>query len=157
SPEQVEAVVEEILEANHVLSPALTDAHGDPHSNAAYYAGDLHELVIFTPPLSVHAVNAAGRPSVAAAVIDNSQPWDSDLRGLQILGPMDQLHGADATGACATHAPRFPGLAVLAKDYSDVERMLPARFLRLSVLRCKIPAEADFGKQRHVIATLHRS
>jgi len=152
--EEVEAAIQEILEGNRLLSLATADAEGKPHINEAYYAGDLDGLLILTPPSTRHATNAAARPQVAAAVADGSQPWGSDLRGLQVFGVVEALHGADAANAYAAFTARFPALAAFTGDYARAEQMLPARFYQIRVSSYKVVDEARFGKQRAVTASL---
>ncbi|MBN2113396.1 MAG: pyridoxamine 5'-phosphate oxidase family protein [Acidimicrobiia bacterium] len=152
--EEVEAAIREILKANHLLSLATADAEGNPHINEAYYAGDLGGLLIFTPPFTRHAANATARPEVAATVADGSQPWGSDLRGLQVFGVMEALRGPDAAAAYAAFTARFPALAAFTGDYARAEQMLPARFYRIRVSSYKVVDETHFGKQRAVTASL---
>ena len=137
-----------ILNENTLLSMATINTDGSPHINTAYYVHDKElNLYVFTDPATMHGKNLENNPSVALTVFNSSQPFGSDLCGLQIFGKCEQCNTAHSAIAFLAYSKKFPKLLKWAANINAVLSHLNSRFYRIQVESLKVFDEPVLGKE----------
>lgn len=106
-----------------------------PWAAAVFYAWVDGALIFLSSPKSRHGANLAHDSRCAATIQEDYSDWQQ-IKGVQLEGQVEQLHGEDAARARAAYAEKFPiagPLAMIppaiAEAFARVSwyRLLPAR------------------------------
>ncbi len=155
SSEELARSIQEILEANRLLSMATVTKGKRSHINTAYYCYNSSlDLYILTYPNSNHSGNLVKNPSVAVAIFDSSQPWHSGKRGLQLFGTCRPARAHETVEALSLYARRFKGLRKWVRSISDIKK-LDSRFYVIKIESLKLFDEPNFGEENFI--TIHKT
>lgn len=97
------------LHSHHVMSLA-TQGQAGVWAAAVFYAAEHFELTFLSDPQTRHAQNIASHPRAAATIQENYVDW-TKIKGIQLEGPVQLLHGAAREQAIAAYLNRFQFLA----------------------------------------------
>lgn len=141
-----------------LLGLSTLNPDGSPHANTAYFGfGEGLEIVILTPPSTIHGVNLKRDNRAAFTFFDSHQEFGSDLIGLQAFGQMKEENGEQGSNAFSIYSDRFPGLKDWTKSYDDVLTKLESRFFVAKLDRIKLFDESRFGKENYITTTVKYS
>lgn len=97
------------LSTHTLLFLGTSTSDGDVHIAPMFYATDGSTVFFSAPDGSETATNLRQNPRAAVAVADVPDDWGT-ARGLQIEGPVTELHDADETAAGELFKAKFPHL-----------------------------------------------
>lgn len=97
------------LRAHRVLTLA-TQGPAGLWAAAVFYASEGFSLYFLSASDTRHATNILSERRVAGTIHDDDVPWQ-EIRGIQLEGPVQQLHGAARDQAIAVYVQKFPFLA----------------------------------------------
>ena len=137
------AAILELLESVGVATLATAGAAG-PWAAPVFYASDeALRLYFVSDARTRHGRDILARPEVAAAVYSDCTGW-VDIRGLQLVGKVEALAGAEREAGLARYLARFPEIAALSgypdgSDEAEIARRLQAATLyRLTPRRIRL-------------------
>ena len=140
--------INRILKENSLLSMATINEDGSPHINTAYFVHDKDlNVYIFTDPKTMHGKNLESNVSVAITVFDSTQPFASDLCGLQLFGTCSQCDTVHSAKAFVAYSKKFPKLLKWASNINAVLNHLDSRFYRIELDSLKVFDEPALGKE----------
>ena len=96
------------LQAHRVLTLA-TQGPAGLWAAAVFYASEQFALYFLSASDTRHATNLLREPRAAGAIQDDDVSWQA-IRGIQLEGPVQQLHGASRERAIAVYKQKFPFL-----------------------------------------------
>ncbi len=138
------------LDRQRVLNLATCGPQG-PWSASVYFARDGMRLIFLSSSRSRHVRDLDADPRCAGTVSGDAGGW-SDIRGIQLEGRAQRLHGDAATAARAIYRDRFEALidsadaAVRAAlERVDWFELVPDRMLFIDNSR-------GFGSRRDLLA-----
>jgi uncharacterized protein YhbP (UPF0306 family) len=137
-----------ILRDNTLCAIATVDPDdGSPYIWTAFYcySEDL-KLHVLTPPQTHHGQHLAKNPSVAVAVSDSGQAWDSPKLGLQLVGTATPAKGTETAKGLALYLRRYPAAARIARHPSELAH-IDARFYVVTIHRVRLFDERAFGEE----------
>lgn len=137
-----------VLRDNTLCAVATVDPEdGSPYVWTAFYCyTDDLQLHVLTPPQTHHGRHLAKRPSVAVAIYDSGQPWDSPKLGLQLFGTAALAQGTDTAKGLALYLRRYPAVSRIVKHPSELAH-IDARFYVVTVDRIRLFDERTFGEE----------
>lgn len=94
------------LQTHHVLSLATVGLDG-PWSAALFYVNSGFTLYFLSAPASRHSQNLAINPGVSATIQADYGDWP-EIKGVQLEGRAELLHGPEQLKAMALYAAKFP-------------------------------------------------
>lgn len=94
------------LASHHVMTLATQGADG-PWAAAVFYAWVDGALIFLSSPNSRHGANLAQDGRCAATIQEDYSDW-RQIKGIQLEGRVERLHGDDAARARAAYAEKFP-------------------------------------------------
>jgi len=151
--ERLVSSINQMLEANTLLSMATT-CNSKSHINTAYYCyNPKMDLYILTYPSSIHGKNLTKNTSVAITIFDSKQKWDSSKKGLQLFGTCRPARGHELIEALSLYGRRFKGIKKWVKSIFDIKK-LDSRFYIIKIERVKLFDESNFGEENFI--TLHK-
>ena len=104
---------------HHVMTLATNGPQG-LWAAAVFYAHDDFRFVFLSAGHTRHAQNMAAMPDVAATIQSDTDDWTA-IKGIQLEGTVEQLHGARRTAAMERYAARF---RFLEQPVAAIERAL---------------------------------
>jgi uncharacterized protein YhbP (UPF0306 family) len=104
---------------HHVMTLATNGPLG-LWAAAVFYAPDGFRFVFLSAGHTRHAQNMAAVPHVAATVQSDYDDWTA-IKGIQLEGTVEQLHGARQAAAMSLYATRF---SFLAQPVAAIERAM---------------------------------
>lgn len=150
-PAKVESAVKQILVNVSLASLSTLAEDGSPYINTCYFAFDATwRLYIFSDPKTAHSVNLKKNPRCALTVYDSSQPFASDVKGLQLFGSARLLSLIESPHAFGVYSHKFPALHNWASNIEAVFGHLQSRFYEISISHGKILDEPSFGKEVYI-------
>jgi uncharacterized protein YhbP (UPF0306 family) len=137
--DETRARVRELLEAHTTMTLATSGPDG-PWAAAVFYASDpALRLYFLSDPRTRHGRDLAATPRAAAAIHADCRAW-SEIRGLQLAGPVSVLDGAARDDALALYLARFPEVRALTETPRGPDEATIARRLAAATLYCLAPA-----------------
>ncbi len=104
---------------HHVMTLATNGPEG-LWAAAVFYAHDDFRFIFLSAGHTRHAQNMAAAPDVAATIQSDYAAWTA-IKGIQLEGTVEQLHGARRAAAMARYAARF---GFLGQPVAVIERAL---------------------------------
>jgi len=95
-----------VLDACRVVTLSTCGSEG-PWAAPVFYAHDGFELVFVSSLESRHARHLAVDPRCAVAIFPEPEEWQT-IRGVQMGGTVERLHGPARVAATARYVRRFP-------------------------------------------------
>lgn len=144
------ARVADYVARNHVMTLATQGPEG-PWAAAVFYASDGSSLVFLSSPGSRHCRNLAQDPRCAATIQQDYEDWPQ-IKGIQLEGRVDELHGDEESRARRLYAERFPIAGPIAGAPPAIVRALAkVRWYRLRPARLYfIDNSLGFGHREEI-------
>lgn len=91
------------------MTLATSDAQGEPHAAAVYFAADEHlHLYFFSDPQSQHGKDLSRERRAAVSFYPQTQDWQ-EIRGVQMRGEVCLVEaGAEWEAGWTVYAAKFP-------------------------------------------------
>jgi len=135
------------LAQHHVMTLATHSADG-PWAAAVFYALHGDELVFLSSPKTRHCTDLAHDARCAAAIQAQPEDWRA-IRGVQIEGRVEELHGEELAHARDAYAERFPFVRPAGAPGAIVAALARVRWYRLRIARLWFIDNArGFGDRR---------
>jgi hypothetical protein len=100
-------LVSGFLKTQSTLALSTSGGAGPPLVAPLFYLpGDNLELYWFSSPRSAHSRNLKRNPSAAVAVYGHAERWE-DIRGCQMLGPVETITGRRRRAIAEAYVKRF--------------------------------------------------
>lgn len=125
------------LARHHVMTLATQGPSG-PWAAAVFYAWVDGALIFLSSPKSRHGANLAQDGRCAATIQEDYSDWQK-IKGIQLEGRVERLHGEDAAHARAAYAEKFP----IAGPLAMIPPAIAEAFARVSWYRL-VPARMYF-------------
>lgn len=93
--------------ANHHVMTLATQGSNGPWAAAVFYAWVDGALIFLSSPKSRHGANLAQDGRCAATIQEDYSDWQQ-IKGVQLEGRVELLHGDAAARARAAYAEKFP-------------------------------------------------
>lgn len=97
------------LQAHRVLTLA-TQGPAGLWAAAVFYASETFTFYFLSAGDTRHVTNLLRSPRAAGTIQDDDVPWQA-IRGIQLEGPVQQLHGPARDHAIDVYRDKFPFLA----------------------------------------------
>lgn len=140
-----------IIEKTKLCSVATissTDEGLQSHISTAFYCyTNRFDFYILTSPNTIHAKNLEKNSTVALAIFDSHQVWDSPKEGLQMFGKMRLAPATSVPEAFATYIKEYPGLLRYLTHPSEIVDKLENRFFKIEIEKIRIFDEPSFGSE----------
>lgn len=139
--------VADFIARHHVMSLA-TQGDAGPWSAAVFYARHAGDLVFLSAPNTRHGSDLARDARCAATIQGQPEDWRS-IRGVQLEGRADVLHGAELVAARDAYAARFPFVRAAAAPAAIAAALARVQWYRLRVARlCFVDNAQGLGARR---------
>jgi len=140
------------LATHHVMTLATQGAEG-PWAAAVFYAWDEGALLFLSAPTTRHSRNLEADPRCAATIQDDTADWKA-VKGIQLEGRVERLHGDAALRARARYGEKFPLVGPLAAVPPAIaEALARIAWFRLVPARiCYIDNARGFGHREEFSA-----
>ena len=137
-----------ILKETELLTLSTVDKN-QPCSCSAYFAFDEEfNLYIWTDPSTLHSKNIAESPLVSVNIVDTTQQWGTNLKGLQIFGKASVVSDEELKTAGKLYLERFPGVSKFVKKVEDFHaEEFESKIYKIQIKKIKVFDEATFGKE----------
>jgi uncharacterized protein YhbP (UPF0306 family) len=147
--EKILESIRKILQENTLLSLATNNKSSSSSICSVYYAYDKSlNFYFWSEKGSRHSKNIGKGAKVAASVLDTSQAWGGNLKGLKIYGKARELKASESGTGAAAYLEKFPKSKEIVKSPEDFSKFG-------SRLYCIIPEkivvldEETFGKDEY--------
>ena len=136
-----------ILESNQLLSLGTINVNS-PHICSAYYVYDEEfNLYLWTDINSIHGKNIEKNNRVAINIVDTSQKWGSNLRGLQLRGTAYRLSLLQMFKPAKLYMTRFPLVKKFINNPKEFDTKFDSKLYKIEIDWIKLFDEAKFGKE----------
>jgi len=147
---QVASSIMELLRKTQLCSLA-TVSHTEHSScssiSTAFYCYTPNlDFYILTDPKTQHGQNLADNNSIALAIYDSHQVWDSPKQGLQLSGTAHLADEAHLKEGMQIYLEQYPGLRKWIQTPEEIVK-IDGRFYQIVVSRIKVFDEPKFGSE----------
>ncbi len=101
-PERRDKVLD-YLASHHVMTFATVG----PWAAAVFYVNQGFNLTFLSSPRSRHGTDRTAEPRCAAAIHEDYSDW-TEIKGIQLEGPVRMLTGSERVNAVSRYAKKFP-------------------------------------------------